>query len=171
MPAVTTAYVRNIIKRGLTELVDPSPDKNETSLIWAHFESSCAFCGKTLRRDDRQGRIDHSLAASQGGSNSIGNRVLACGPCNDDEKLDQHWEAFLRLKAQSDDIFEARRNRIIEWQERNPIANEALHRELRAAALEKALEVIKVFDEKVDELRVLTRRTEQPVRVTENPPR
>lgn len=159
MPAITTAYVRNIIKQGLTELVDPSPDKKEISLIWAHFDSSRAFCGKHLRRDAREGRIDHSLAASQGGSNSIGNRVLACGPCNDDEKLDQHWEAFLRVKAESDEIFEARRRRITEWQERNPIADEARHRELRDAAIEKALEAIKVFDKKVEELRLLIRES------------
>ncbi len=158
MPAITTAYVRNIIKRGLTELVDRSPDKKEISLVWAHFDSSCAFCGKPLQRHAREGRIDHSLAASHGGSNSIGNRVLACGPCNDDEKLDQHWEAFLRVKTQSVEIFEMRRKRIIEWHERNPIANEARHRELRAAAIEKALEVINVFDERVQELRALMRQ-------------
>jgi hypothetical protein len=132
----------------------------ESSLVWAHFDSSCAYCGKPLRRDAREGRIDHSLAAFQGGPNSIGNRVLACGPCDDDEKLDQHWEAFLRFKAESDEIFEARRKRIAEWQERNPIANEARHRKLWDAATEKALQVIKVFDEKVGELRLPVRKAE-----------
>lgn len=155
MPATTTAYVRNIIRRGLTELVDRSPNKKELGLVWTHFGSACAFCGQALRQGAREGRADHLLAASQNGANAIGNRVLACGPCNDDEKLDQHWEAFLRLKSTTDEIFEARRNRILEWQQLNPLANASLHSELRDAAMAKALEVIKVFDEKVQELRLL----------------
>jgi hypothetical protein len=67
------------------------------------------------------------------------------------------WEAFLRLKSTTDDIFEARRKRIVEWQQLNPLANAPRHSELRDAALTKALEVIKVFDEKVHELRLLAR--------------
>lgn len=159
MPKTTTAYVRNIIRRGLIELVDPSPDKDDVTLVWTHFDSSCAYCGRALRRDAREGRIDHSRASSQGGPNAIGNRVLACGPCNDDEKLDQHWESFLRVKVEADDVFEARRKRILEWQTRNPLADEARHQELTSAALHKAAEVIKVFDEKVRELGLLMRET------------
>ena len=157
MPKTTTAYVRNIIRRGLVELVDPSPDENEVAMVWAHFGSCCAYRGRSLKREAREGRIDHSRAASQGGANAIGNRVLACGPCNDDEKLDQHWEVFLRDKAESDDLFNARRKRILEWQGRNPLADESRHQELTTAAMEKAIEVIKVFDEKVRELNALMR--------------
>lgn len=160
VPAVTTAYVRNIIKRGLAEIIDRSPNKNEITLIWAHFDSSCAFCGKPLRREAREGRIDHSVAASDGGSNWLGNRVLACGPCNDDEKLDQHWESFLLIKAEPGEVFEARRKRILDWQGRNRLLNGDRHSELRNVAAEKALEVIRVFDEKVQELRVMNRQGE-----------
>ena len=159
MPKTTTAYVRNIIRRGLIELVDPSPDKDDVTLVWIHFDSSCAYCGRPLKREAREGRIDHSRASSQGGANAIGNRVLACGPCNDDEKLDQHWEAFLRVKVEADDVFEARRKRILEWQTRNPLADETRHTELTSAAKQKAAEVIKVFDEKVRELGLLMRET------------
>lgn len=155
MPAVTTAYVKNIIKRGLAEVVDRSPNKKEISRLWSHFNSSCAFCGKPLRYDAREGRIDHCLAASRGGSNAIGNRLLACGSCNDDEKLDQHWEPFLRSKAVTEEIFQARRKLIMEWQELNPLENKSHDQELRRLAEEKALEVIRLFDEKVRELRGL----------------
>ena len=159
MPAVTTAYVRNIIKRGLSELVDASPKKAHVGLVWAHFRSACAFCEKPLNRDAEEGRMDHLVAASQHGANAIGNRVLACGLCNDKEKLDQHWEDFLRLKSDSDAVFEARRQRIIEWQELNPIADHVSHKQLRGAASEKALEVIAVFDQKVLELQALMRES------------
>lgn len=157
MPAVTTAYVRNIIRRGLSELVDASPGKRDTPLIWDHFHSSCAFCGKSLRSDAREGRIDHLIAASQDGPNAIGNRVLACGPCNDEEKLDQQWEVFLRSKSQSDAVFEERHQRITAWQNLHPVANQVSHTQLRRAAADKAQEVIALFDQKVRELQLLLR--------------
>ena len=118
MPAVTTAYVKNIVRRGLSELVDPSPTKKDEDSIWRYFESTCAYCGTSLKRALGEGRIDHPEPASKGGANSIGNRVLACGVCNDKEKLDQPWEPFLRLKAKKGAVFdpvlfEARRERII----------------------------------------------------------
>jgi hypothetical protein len=157
MPAVTTAYVKNIIKRGLSELVDPSPTKDDHASIWQHFNSSCAYCGTVLIRAEEKGRIDHLLAASKGGANSIGNRVLSCGSCNDKEKLDQPWEPFLRSKSESAAVFDARRQRIAAWQTLHPIGDEARHQSLREAASEKAFEVIKVFEEKVRELQQLVR--------------
>jgi len=159
MPRITTSYAKNIIERAFAELVDRSPGNKEISRIWSYFDSSCAFCGRALRRGAREGRIDHLVAAAKGGWNSIGNRVLACGSCNDDEKLDQLWEDFLRVKVESDDVFEVRRKRITEWQEQNPISNEARHRELRDVAVSKAREVINVFNEKAEELRLLMRET------------
>ena len=56
-------------------------------------------------------------------------------------------------------MFEARRKRILEWQTRNPLADEPRHTELTSAAMQKAAEVIKVFDEKVRELGLLMRET------------
>jgi hypothetical protein len=161
MPAVTTAYVRNIINRGLSELVDPSPAKNDLDAVWHHFNSSCAFCGAALNRAAEEGRLDHLLAASSGGPNSLGNRVLACGTCNDKEKLDQPWERFLRSKAESEVVFDLRKRRVVAWQNLHPIPDEARHRALRAAASGKALEVIKIFDEKVIELKQLVHGPEE----------
>jgi hypothetical protein len=157
MPAITTAYVRNIIKRGLSEVVDSSPGKADVPLIWDHFDSTCAFCGKSLSREAREGRIDHLVAASQDGANATGNRVLACGPCNDEEKLDQQWEVFLRFKSESDSVFEERRQRITSWQELHPVSDQVTHAQLRLAAAEKAQEVIACFDQKVRELQLLLR--------------
>jgi hypothetical protein len=165
MPAVTRAYVKNIIKRGLSELVDPSPAKGNHTSIWQHFNSSCAYCGAVLSRAAKNGRIDHLLAASKEGGNSIGNRVLSCGPCNDKEKLDQPWEPFLRSKSKSDSVFHTRRQRILEWQKLHPIGDEVHHQALRDGASERALEVIKVFEEKVRELQQLVheaRKTSAP---------
>jgi hypothetical protein len=161
MPAVTTAYVKNIIKRGLSELVDPSPTKDDHASIWQHFDSSCAYCGTALNRATEDGRIDHLLAASKGGANSIGNRVLSCGSCNDKEKLDQPWEPFLRSKSESAAVFDARRQLILAWKALHPIADEARHQSLRDAASGKALEVIKVFDVEVRELQQLVREAER----------
>jgi hypothetical protein len=161
MPAVTTAYVKNVINRGLSELVDPSPTKGDQASIWQHFNSCCAYCGTTLDRAAKEGCIDHLVPASKRGANSIGNRVLACGPCNDTEKLDQPWEPFLRSKSKSDAVFDARRQRIVAWQTRHPIGDEVYHQSVRDAASEKALEVIRVFDEKVRELQQLVREAKR----------
>ena len=68
MPAVTTAYVKNIIHRGFSELADPSPSRKEEAEVWAHFGNRCAYCGDTLHRDAKEGHIDHLVAASQGGT-------------------------------------------------------------------------------------------------------
>src|SRR5688500_10881698 len=99
MPRVSTAYVKNIVRRGFSELVDPEPDAQGKTLIWTHFESACAYCGVSLNRSAREGRIDHAVSASDHGHNGLGNRVLACGPCNDDDKRNEHWETFLRRKC------------------------------------------------------------------------
>ena len=154
MPSVTTAYVKNIIRRGFSELVDPSPKRDTQTQIWAHFESSCAFCGRKLDRQAEEGRIDHLLAASKGGANALGNRVLSCATCNDKEKLDEAWETFLSKKASGDEVG-GRRARILEWQRLHPLPSDD-QRELRQEAAERAAaDVVRFFEEKVKEIRLL----------------
>ena len=93
----------------------------------------------------------------------MGNRVLSCGPCNDKEKLDQPWEAFLRAKSDSDAVFETRREKIRSWQLLHPVPDEDHHRSLNAAAAAKAAEVISLFDKKVSDLQqMMTERTLPP---------
>jgi hypothetical protein len=131
-------------------------------LIWEYFNSACAFCGRFLKRNAEEARIDHLVAASKGGSNALGNRVLSCGPCNDKEKLDQHWELFLRLKSESDEVFALRRERIRQWQVLHPVPDEAHHRLFNEAAAMKATEVIGLFEQKIAELQILIAENSPP---------
>jgi hypothetical protein len=156
VPRVSTAYVKNIIRRGFAELIDPEPDSVGRNRIWDHFESRCAYCGVALAKERREGRIDHAVSASESGYNGLANRVLACGPCNDHEKRDEHWEAFLIRKNPDSGTYNQRRQRIVEWMGKNDQVE--LSAELRAAVTEAAEEVAALFDEKVGEVKRLARR-------------
>ena len=41
MPAIKPGYVRNMIRRSLREIVDPSPTKQDEERIWEFFNSEC----------------------------------------------------------------------------------------------------------------------------------
>jgi HNH endonuclease len=153
MPAVTTAYVKNIIRRGFSELADRSPTREEQMGVWNHFRDCCAYCGASLRRGEKQGHIDHLLSASQGGSNALGNRVLSCASCNEKEKLDRPWEGFLRSKAASDGEYLERHGRILEWQRLHPINGGQGKSELMSFARSRADEVVAHFERAVAEVR------------------
>lgn len=64
MPAPTPAYVKNIIRRSLREVVDPSPSKAEVKQIWEFFDSKCVYCGKELHKEKKEGHIDHLVSSS-----------------------------------------------------------------------------------------------------------
>ncbi len=87
MPAPTPGYVKNMIRRSLRETIDPSPTKKEETRIWDFFNSECAYCGKKLRKINKEGHIDHLVPSALGGANHISNRVLSCADCNEKEKL------------------------------------------------------------------------------------
>jgi CRISPR/Cas system Type II protein with McrA/HNH and RuvC-like nuclease domain len=150
MPATTTAYAKNIIRRALREVVDRSPSKRDIILLWEFFESSCAYCGTHLLRENKEGHVDHLVAASKGGSNHISNRVLACANCNEKEKLDQPWEQFLRRKNFDRKTFSRRQSKILEWTARSKKRQED---ELMEAAEAAAARVAAYFDEEVLRLR------------------
>jgi hypothetical protein len=158
MPAVTTAYVKNIIRRGFSELADRSPTRDEQFEVWNHFRDSCAYCGTSLLRGAKQGHIDHLVSASQGGSNTLGNRVLSCAPCNEKEKLDRPWEGFLRSKSVADDEYSERRERIVEWQRRHPLNGDQGTSELVSFARSRADEVVACFEKAVAEVRQYAKR-------------
>ncbi len=150
MPAITTAYAKNIIRRALRELVDRSPSKREITLLWEFFESNCAYCGAHLSPKNKEGHIDHLVAASLGGVNHISNRVLSCAPCNEKEKLDQPWEQFLRHKNSDEKALSQRKSKILEWTSRSEIRREE---EAMKAADQAAARVAACFDKEVAELR------------------
>lgn len=119
MPKVTTAYVKNVIRRSFREIIDPPPDKDAVSKIWAFFNSMCAYCGTPLDRLKKEGHIDHLISASQKGPNHLGNRVLSCATCNEKEKLDLPWESFLQAKLKDESVFQNRKRKILEWLDKN----------------------------------------------------
>ncbi len=116
---MTPSKAKNAIIKALLEIIDPPPTKIQKKNLRSFFENKCAFCGTYIDPDGRKEHIDHLIPSSQGGSNHISNRVLACSICNGDEKLDQNWEKFLENKVLDLKIFQERRVRIIEWVKMN----------------------------------------------------
>jgi HNH endonuclease len=155
LPRISTAYVKNIVRRGFNELIDPDPSAEEKALIWRHFAGECAYCGIALDRARREGRIDHAVSASGEGHNGLGNRVLACGPCNDDEKRDEHWESFLKRKNPDQEVHARRHDRVVQWMALQRGAQHSLA--LSNAANEAAIEVNALFDKKVAKIKAMKR--------------
>jgi len=119
MPAPTPSYVKNMISRSLREIVDPSPTKKAKERIWKFFDYQCAYCGKLLRKTQKEGHIDHLSPTSLGGSNHISNLVLSCATCNEAEKLDGAWQEFILRKNQDPEVVRTRIAKIREWQRLN----------------------------------------------------
>jgi hypothetical protein len=153
MPAPTPAYVKNIIRRSLREIVEPSPKKKEISLIWEFFNDKCAYCGKKLKKEKKEGHIDHLISASLGGSNHISNRVLSCANCNEKEKLDMDWKKFLIQKSRSNSLLLKRKEKILKWQKKHKkvILNKNIIDKIESSGNEVSL----FYDEKIKEIRNL----------------
>jgi hypothetical protein len=117
MPAHSLSQTKNSIRRALWNLADPQPSKTEVQLLWTHFQSSCAYCGVVLSKDERKAHLDHLEV----GRNHISNRVLSCGICNGDEKREQNWESFLASKCGNDSAtLQTRRKNILDWKGQCP---------------------------------------------------
>jgi hypothetical protein len=106
---------KNALARSLRALIDPYPTKSEKNQIWIFFNNECAYCGVPLNRPDRKGHIDHLDALSSGGTNHLGNCILACYRCNGDLRRDSEWRQFLKSVAVGD-LYTAREKKIEEWQ-------------------------------------------------------
>jgi 5-methylcytosine-specific restriction endonuclease McrA len=160
MGKMTPSQAKNAIRRALAGIVDPHPSQSQVHTIWEYFGHACAYCGRELKRSDRDGHIDHLVSTGVGGSNSLGNCVLACGPCNGDEKRDEHWETFLRKKASDPELFAARHNRIQEWaaSHKAPVVNEAL----AAALVKESDKLCAAFDSALGRLRSLKSELHHP---------
>ena len=151
---MTPSQARNAIKKALVEIVDPKPKKSEIDDMWKHFSEKCAFCGTSLRREDRVGHADHLIPASKGGHNHIFNRVLACANCNGDSKLDTDWMEFLGQSPGTEDEKTGRRDRIEKWQAQHK-AQCAVDTRQIAGALNAAEEAITAFNQACDTVRAL----------------
>jgi hypothetical protein len=117
MPAPTPGYVKNMIRRSLREIIDPSPSKEGEKKLWEFFQNECAYCGAPLQKSKKEGHIDHLLPSSIDGPNHISNRALSCARCNEAEKLDGEWHEFILRKNDNLDVARARIDRIRKWQE------------------------------------------------------
>lgn len=153
MLAPTPGYVKNIIRRSLREIVDPSPCKKDVQIIWEFFNSECAYCGKKLRKGHKEAHIDHLVSSSYGGANQLCNRVLSCATCNEKEKLDKPWEEFLAQKCSSKQIEAERKSKILQWQKKHK--EYLLGKDILSKIKSLADDVAVCYDEKVDQVRKL----------------
>lgn len=153
MPASNPPYVKNMIRRSLREIVDPSPTRKDEEKIWKFFDCKCAYCGKPLRKLQKEGHIDHLFPATLGGPNHISNRVLSCATCNEAEKLDTAWQEFILRKNQDPEVARTRIARIREWQQLN---GEPLLDKNKLCEIERLSEsAIAYYDTKVEKARRL----------------
>lgn len=153
MPAPSPGYVKNMIRRSLREILDPSPTKSQVKTIWIHFDSKCVYCGKELDRSKKEGHIDHLVPASQGGSNHISNRVLSCAICNEKEKLDSPWNEFLDRKAPDPTVRRSRRSAIQKWQQFHGGPDQRLDSETLLSLETASYEAVQAYDRIVDRMR------------------
>lgn len=145
----TTSQAKNLMRRAVDEIIDPGPRSIDE--LWQHFEARCAYCGKDLGRDRREGHIDHADAQR---GNHLGNLVLACGSCNGDEKREESWRRFLRRKTANDAEFVARESRVLAWFELHP-GPPRTHSPEVARVRREIEELIEQFAAKCSELRLL----------------
>ena len=117
--------------------------------IREYFEARCAYCGTALSKAGREGDIDH---ATPGAGNHLGNLVLACSPCNGDEKLDSDWRKFLNQKVSDPEVRQVRIANIEAWQAMHPRPDWTPTPEVEAITTELR-EMIVAFGVKCAELR------------------
>ncbi len=153
MPAPTPGYVKNIIRRSLREIVDPSPGEKDKQKIWEFFNSKCDYCGKGVRKEYEEGHIDHLVSSSIGGSNQISNRVLSCASCNEKEKLDMPWEKFLAQKSSDKSVEAERKDKILKWQKMHK--EFTLGKEIISKIESLAEDVVSYYNEQVNQARSL----------------
>jgi 5-methylcytosine-specific restriction endonuclease McrA len=112
---VTFSQVQNLVNRAIATILDPPP--NNIDEIWNYFEGRCAYCDRILDRTKREGHIDHLIPDN---GNHLGNLVLACGPCNGDEKRDRPWKEFLNDKVKDEKLRKERYDKISHWVDEHP---------------------------------------------------
>src|SRR5258705_6592488 len=109
----TPSQARNAIEKSLWGLMGKRLSAKDKDAIWKFFDSQCAYCPTKLKRELREGHIDHAVAK---GGNSVGNSVLSCGKCNGDLKLSKHWQTFLEDQYPNDPgTVEKYAHKVREW--------------------------------------------------------
>jgi hypothetical protein len=151
------SQVKNLMRRALADAIDPPPGPHAQQALRDYFENKCAYCG--AEAIPRQGHIDH---ATRSGGNSLGNLLLACSPCNGDQKREKDWAQFLHEKCGKDqETFERRRQHIQTWMERHRRQEAEQPVEVRDAreAAEKAIDAFAVAYGRVRDAVAKSRQT------------
>lgn len=118
---MTPTHVRNAIRRSLKELIAPKPTSRQKESVWEHFGHQCAFCSRPLNKNRQQGRIDHLVPESIGGTNQLANLILTCPSCSGNKKRDKDWLDFLKTKCDDNlALYERRLTCILHWQQSQP---------------------------------------------------
>jgi len=138
------------MRRALRAVLDPELKDQQRDELWAYFNSECAYCGKPLSREQREGQADHLVPTALGGTNHLSNRVLSCGSCNGDHKRERDWREFLEEKVQDLETLTTRRARIEQWTDAVAPVLEAADLELLERETARA---INAFDTAVRVLR------------------
>lgn len=147
---VSPSQAKNYIARSLRAVADPHPSGTTLQRLWKHFNSRCAYCGLELRPGLEQASYDHLVPT---GGNHLGNIVLACGRCNEYEKLNTDWDAFLRKKAATPKAYRERRSRIVEWQKLHKRDHSQFNQNLLNEAEECIQRAVDSFERELFKLR------------------
>jgi len=88
------------------------PSSKQKQIVYAYFESCCAYCGAPL--DGDLSTLDHLIPLNRTalGLHAWGNVIACCRHCNK-EKHFKPWVEFLRSKSGS--FFEKRHARILQF--------------------------------------------------------
>lgn len=83
-----------------------APEDGVREFLHACQDGFCWYCGGDLREEEKTPHIDHQHPKSRGGSNSVGNLVLACWQCNvrkRDKTVGEFREYVIRADQLPDD--------------------------------------------------------------------
>jgi hypothetical protein len=154
---VSPSQAKNFIARSLRAVADPHPSGTTLQKLWKHFDSQCAYCGLELRPGLEQASYDHLVPT---GGNHLGNIVLACGRCNEYEKLNTDWDTFLRKKAVTPGSYRERHSRIVEWQKLHKLDDSQVNQVLLEQAEDCIQRAVRSFERELSTLRAAKNKAE-----------
>lgn len=156
MPNPSVPQAKNLMRRAVRKILEGGLSASAEDAVWDYFQSECAYCGKKIDRSRREGHLDHAEPA---GGNHLGNRILACAPCNGNEKREERWQDFLARKSPNDAV--RRAERILGWMTSHPPQERLTTPEIEGA-LAKAEQAIGAFQAACDELRAAVQAARAP---------
>lgn len=157
MSKITPSKAKNSVRRALFAEIEGALSRTDKLKVWEFFRFSCTYCGRMMDPSSREGHMDHLASRASGGTDHIGNTVLACRVCNGDEKRDMQWQRFLRTRCLDDVTFDARRSRIEEWVTLNRTSLAETTPELAQAVEAEVQSVFAAFDRALSSIRKLKR--------------